>query len=466
MDDRPWFFTAPEEPVLKRRGDPLGFRQDTDNFADLLAPGLSNRTVDARWLTILCWTLRNAYEAWQHFRSGNEAVRPGDSRQAATGLYGWIRPLELLWIDRAKHLLNDKTRGYQLPGIRAIQRWRNNPNLKHFGLSRDQLRRYRQTGIYGAYRVALRRLKGLTMQGDGWTVGVKGPGPELATIVDKNVNWKPFFPERQNRKGRKPNEEIYCQGRVWREWRHPGKERFLPESLRCVRRLPPPETKILRRVVFGVKSDEVDDDAKRRSRVVGIINKTNATSHAALCADIAKSLRHDLGDRIAGLKAFSVLADAGVDAMNAIWRSLEGESQISVSDCAKESEIKKRLAQLSRTADRWKSLRRTGGVSGLDNADALAEALCKASKSPPGMLQALITHHVERGGGLRWFWLSPDKKFILRVARDRPYGGTMYRFRLAALSRMAVQCGHMPALKYRTLFDTSDELDEDQEVSR
>jgi hypothetical protein len=83
MADQLWFFTAPEEPVLKRRGDPLGFRKATDGYAELLAPGLSSRTVDGRWLTILCWILRNANELRQRFRPGGDNSLPGDSRQAA-----------------------------------------------------------------------------------------------------------------------------------------------------------------------------------------------------------------------------------------------------------------------------------------------------------------------------------------------------------------------------------------------
>jgi hypothetical protein len=227
--------------------------------------------------------------------------------------------------------------------------------------------------------------------------------------------------------------------------------------------LPLPERKILSGVIFGVNGDVADDDAERRARVTHIIKNTNATSHAALCAAIAKGLRHDIGDRIAGLQAFSVLADAGVDAMNAIWNELGGESCIPVAACAKGSAVKDALSRLRKAARRWKRLE---GVSGLDSAGALAEVFRKGAKSPRSMLQALITHHVERGGGLRWFRLSTDKKRILRVARDRNYGGGAYRFRLAALSRMAVQCGQMSVSKYENLFGDGDELDEDQNASR
>lgn len=50
-----WYFTAPWESVPIRRGDALGLRAGTDYFADIIAPGLSNGTSDARWITLLSW---------------------------------------------------------------------------------------------------------------------------------------------------------------------------------------------------------------------------------------------------------------------------------------------------------------------------------------------------------------------------------------------------------------------------
>jgi hypothetical protein len=43
-------FTAPWEPVVVRRGDALGLRALADQFADALAPDLSNRVRDGRWV--------------------------------------------------------------------------------------------------------------------------------------------------------------------------------------------------------------------------------------------------------------------------------------------------------------------------------------------------------------------------------------------------------------------------------
>lgn len=52
-----FFLTAPTERILVQRGDPLGLRAAADSFADILAPGLTNRTYDARWLSILSWIM-------------------------------------------------------------------------------------------------------------------------------------------------------------------------------------------------------------------------------------------------------------------------------------------------------------------------------------------------------------------------------------------------------------------------
>lgn len=59
-----WYFTAPWDPVLIRRGDALGLRAGADYFAELLAPGLSNASSDARWISLLSWCLM-----WSHDQS-------------------------------------------------------------------------------------------------------------------------------------------------------------------------------------------------------------------------------------------------------------------------------------------------------------------------------------------------------------------------------------------------------------
>ena len=62
-------FTAPWDPPVVRRGDALGLRALTDQFADAVAPGLSNRVRDGRWVTILSWCLARSQEVF-HARGG------------------------------------------------------------------------------------------------------------------------------------------------------------------------------------------------------------------------------------------------------------------------------------------------------------------------------------------------------------------------------------------------------------
>jgi hypothetical protein len=51
----------------------------------------------------------------------------------------------------------------QLRGRRSVERWRKaDRQLPDFSMSPDQFRRYRQVGMYGAYRVVLRTIPGLT----------------------------------------------------------------------------------------------------------------------------------------------------------------------------------------------------------------------------------------------------------------------------------------------------------------
>src|SRR5438876_8100210 len=88
-------FTAPWEPVVVRRGDALGLRALADQFAEALAPGLSNRVRDGRWVTILAWCLTRSQDVF-HASGGRSVVTRMEQRER----YAWLRPLELLWIAR------------------------------------------------------------------------------------------------------------------------------------------------------------------------------------------------------------------------------------------------------------------------------------------------------------------------------------------------------------------------------
>ncbi|MGZ6376675.1 MAG: hypothetical protein ACXWPI_18395, partial [Ktedonobacterales bacterium] len=159
-----WYFTSEWDPVPVRRGDALGFRVGADYFAELLAPGLSNSTFDARWITLLSWSLKWSHVAWTS-AGGSDLTRRDDQRAR----YAWLRPLELLWVVRALRAGQDTG---QLRGRRSIERWfKTNEQSPNFAMSPDQFRRYRQVGMYGAYRVVFRTVPGLTEGGNGWTPG-------------------------------------------------------------------------------------------------------------------------------------------------------------------------------------------------------------------------------------------------------------------------------------------------------
>jgi hypothetical protein len=67
-------FTAPWEPVVVRRGDALGLRALADHFADAVAPGLSNRVRDGRWVTILAWCLARSHTVFEMVQLGSGLV--------------------------------------------------------------------------------------------------------------------------------------------------------------------------------------------------------------------------------------------------------------------------------------------------------------------------------------------------------------------------------------------------------
>ena len=134
-----WLFTEPLEQINIKRGDPLGWGDIAEKYSNMLAPGLSKRTYDARWITILCWCL---------YVSKNAPRKdPLNTRNGQLEQYQWLRPLELIWIACALSGHND-IKGVQLPGRRGVQKWVNMAKPKqvkdnNFGLSTDQWNRYR-----------------------------------------------------------------------------------------------------------------------------------------------------------------------------------------------------------------------------------------------------------------------------------------------------------------------------------
>src|SRR6266567_8984589 len=176
-----WFYTAPLEDTPFRRGDPLGMRAVAEEMAEVLAPGLSNRTMDGRWISIMCWALQQSHFAWRALRSVDDDGSVV-TREAAKELYSWLRPLEMLWVARTVAKTKDRGKGRQLPGVRAVRHWLDGEvGRERFGFAPSSYARYRFTGVYGAYRVALRSLRGLTVRGDGWCLD--SLGRQLSEVV-------------------------------------------------------------------------------------------------------------------------------------------------------------------------------------------------------------------------------------------------------------------------------------------
>jgi hypothetical protein len=85
-EQRGWYFTAPWDPVPVRRGDALGLRAGADYFAELLAPGLSNNTSDARWISLLSWCLKWSHIVWRNAGGGDLSRRDERMRPSILGL--------------------------------------------------------------------------------------------------------------------------------------------------------------------------------------------------------------------------------------------------------------------------------------------------------------------------------------------------------------------------------------------
>jgi hypothetical protein len=435
-----WFVSAPYDPVRVRRGDPLGFRQTADWYADLLAPGLSNRTIDARWVTLLLWVLHKANGAWQHFHDGV----PLDSATAARQYYGWVKPLELLWVARTAKLCKDRGNGRQLPGIRGVNRWLDKDGeLLHFGLSTDQYSRYRQTGIYGSYRVLLRQSADLTINGDGFRP--TRSCAELIELVEQDV---PHIPRRNAWRKRIPNPERYWV-EAWAGWSRRKGSQLLPTPLDQTKKLrDKTERGFLNKALFE-PTEIKDSGAEKRRQVALLLGKIKAKDHYNVCLELAARLRPKEGkEQLEMLPHFSDLADAGVNAMDSIWQQLADGPRQPLKKVAVGAEAE--LEDLQRCAAKWQKLKRPN-LPGGHNVDALAASIARA-KSDLERVVALLHHHELLGGGLRWVSLEPKGTHLVRVAPERLTQTARYRFRLYPLARLARQCGLIdrvaPALSY------------------
>jgi hypothetical protein len=452
-----WFYTAPIEDISVRRGDPLGMRAAAEDMAEMLAPGLSNRTTDARWISILCWALDQSYSAWRAVGSADDDGTVG-TPQAGKELYRWLRPLEMLWLARTVTATDDRGKGRQMPGVRAVRRWLNDdPRPNSFDPSAYE--RYRFTGIYGAYRVALRSLPGLTVGGDGWRLDTLGR--DLAKLVGSHVQ---YIHTHRMTKGRRPEPERYWERSF--HWQR-GTKDYLPTLLARPKRLPNPERDFLRRALFSSDggSDEQRAARVRRRAVAEAAASSSAATRWGLLADVARVLgKGRIIEELRLLSPFCELADAGIEAMNACWRVvIQGNYTTTgfarVSEVLTISEIRDALDALASAAKRWQR-EATKAHRRVAVADELAEGILKSGDQRIRQLQAILRHHGRFGGGLKWVAVEGDA--IKPLAPVTAGAASEYAFRITALSRLGVQCGIIEEMP-RAL-RTSAELAEEDEA--
>ncbi|MBS0212001.1 MAG: hypothetical protein JSR26_02310 [Proteobacteria bacterium] len=395
---------------------------------------MSNATSDARWITLLSWCLKWSHVVWESTGGGDLS-----GRDAQRARYAWLRPLELLWIDRT--IESGQTTG-QLRGRRSIERWRlAKRQLPNFAMNPDQFRRYRQIGIYGAYRVILRAERELT-RGDGWTPA--RTTLDLANLVNQSLPRDARLKHEKFEIGTKWGIWTGDEARYWVKHGWPPAERkgadrgLLPTPDKGIsKRLPEQERRLLEPVLFSAEST-------RRVTADAMAGARGARSHADLCDWLANS--YALSKKIepkslATLPAFSRFADASMHAMRGLWVEINGDEANqtpSLEKLARSSELRARLDLVRETGKAWLSAPRRCTFPHDSVITRLAEAVL-AAKNTIDLLRTLARHHHEHGGGRRWFREQGGK--MVPLVADSGIAASDYRFRLRPLGLLAAQCG-------------------------
>jgi hypothetical protein len=411
-----WILTAPAEPLQSHRGDVLGFRLVADDFAERLVPGLTNRSVDARWFTLLCWCVALTRD------------RANDS-----SIYEWIRPLELVWIAAA--VSSDQTKGRQLPGIRAVKNatTRGGDITADFGLTRAQARSYRFIGPYGIYRMPMIKL-GFTDE-SGWCLKNTGSGMTLAELVDHELG-QSLIKNTERINGNSKPYTYWCNKAKQLLSRSSKMQVLLPCDRQKLTKLPnKDERRALRNHLFGNDSDS----CIRAKTLQAVKSRAYAENIVELYTGVVADLKRvDLNAMI----PFVEFADAAVGSLNAISTFLQTHDDMPYHDPGDIADaIKDEIGELSNAARSW--LRTSSDLSDKrKNVDNLASALAKTKRSCKDTIAALIQHHEKKGNGQRWLTAGRDGK-IGYAQGGSSLGAPPYRFRLASLCRMSVQVGAM-----------------------
>lgn len=428
------FFTAPWDPIVVRRGDALGLRGLADQFADAVAPDLSNRVRDGRWVTILAWCLVRSQEAF-HASGGRSVATRAQQRER----YSWLRPVELLYAARTIALADD-WRDRTLAGQRRLRSWYEDqgqaPN--RFGMSVDQFRSYRQTGMYGGYRLAFRTWPGMTVLGDGWTPSTATHA--LARWLEAKLGAaRPDWPLHatedhvnalSTRSAKLMRDDPY---RWWlKHWPAFDENGRQAEKYTLPRRRTDfdelPEAELLTPLVFGS-----DPHGRRRRDIATEIAKASANDHLAVCEHLSKVFAEH--STIARLPLFSRLADAGMALMDVVADALGSKPSIALEAAARHAAAKHCCRELLAASQAWK-LAPIHQPRHVETANRFAGPFANAD--PADCIRQLLQHHEIHGGGLRWFVLRNGRI----EPRTPPRGlSSRYRFRLWSLCRLATQCG-------------------------
>jgi len=448
-----FFFSEPWEPIIVRRGDALGLRALTDSFADAVAPDLSNRIQDGRWVTILAWCLVRSQELF-HASGGGQISTPSQQRDR----YAWLRPLELMWVARTIALDEDEWRTRSLAGSRSVQPWyQGNERIRppHFGMSADQLRRYRQTGMYGGYRLGFRKWPEMTVNGDGWRPATHSR--ELAAWLDKKLGSAGLSPdngeyEPSTRSAKRAKDRAEWWLKNWQTFDKGGKtadDNTLPRRKDDFYVLP--ESDQLRRSIFGS-----DSNGLKRQKVAEAVWKANkARTHIEICSHLSGVFADQ--KTIVVLPRFSRLADAGMEAMDLIREVLGSKASVELRHVAEHPKAKSVCKELMEAASEFKGERLR--LRHIETGTRFAEAI--TSSRPIECLRDLIEYHNRYGGGLRWFALGNNE--VVERCSLLSVGSSRYRFRLWSLCRLAAQCGVIKNMPPALLADRGLERDEPQE---
>jgi hypothetical protein len=401
------FQTSPLVRDPLRRRDPFGFADVATYYSDQLAPDLTNRQRDARWLSILCWSLR-------------QVTASSPSLLDHHAIYNRLRGLELRWIIQACQAPNGK-RKQQLPGKLAVQKLdKSSYRELRTKMGEAQWRRYRSNGPYAAYRGLMQYL-GL-LQSDGWTLSPKGVS--LADAVSKKM---PTMKAANIMSADDDNGWVSYWLRRWP----------LPDTSISARAFLPGAEKLLQGE-YDIIVPQLFADGNRRRVVAECMQNSRASSHAQLCGDIQRKLLTDKNlapsdrDKLLKLESFSHLADAAIKVLRRTYR-------ISASHQSARPLLAHIAQEMGPESDDLDQACRAWTVDDVwPQIDHFVKRL-KSHTRGEARIHCLLQLHEQLAGGL--LWLKVRDGHIDRVARYQHPPGGYYRFRLNALADLALGCG-------------------------